>query len=87
MATPARKVQIGQISIDGTTMEDKHTTISNHELVEFNVADFKGYDYCKLAICAIDYTNVEEEAEDTPVQLKGTTGGKIIPLGTIKIKS
>lgn len=50
-------------------------------------SDDSEYDYCKLAICAIDYTDVEEEAEDTPVQLKSTTGGKIIPLGTIKIKS
>ena len=87
MAAPAPKIQIGQISIDGTTMKDKHTTINNHDLVEFNVVDFKKYGYCKLAICAIDYTDVVDEAEDTPVQLKSTTGGKIIPLGTIKIKS
>lgn len=86
MAAPAPKIQIGQITIDGTTLKDKHTSINNHDLVEFNIADFKGYKYCKLAICAIDYTNVDEE-EGSTVQVKSTQGGGVIPLGTIKIGS
>ena len=88
MATAqAPKVQIDQITIDGKKMTQQHTTINNHDLIEFHVSNFDNHKYCKLTICAIEYTDADKEPDAKAVQLKSTTGGGVIALGTIKIGS
>ena len=86
MATAAvTKPQLKQITIDRQTMTLKETKINNHDMIEFNVDGFDGHKYCKLTICAIEYTDSETETQT--MHVKSTKGGGVTPLGTIKIGS
>jgi hypothetical protein len=88
MATPATKVELYKLTINGKTMSPKAIEIRDGDLVEFHVVDFQGKKCCNVSISGIDYT--DDGTTPTTVSTLsavGTTTTGAVPLGTIKIGS